>query len=623
LSDGVDASDVVVVYETRTQIDVLELALRARNVPFLRLASSGFYDQFDVRDVLTIVRAVRNPLDDLAVASALAGPLANLTYGALARVLEQAGVGRGDAARNREGDPQRQSVLEVAASMDDDAARLASHIQRLRTIERTASIVEVIEYIVTQPEIELGAASTELGVQRLANMRQLVALAAEARQVGIGDCARFLEYVDAQRRFRKVGEASIADEATGAIRLMSIHASKGLEFDHVFFVKSDQITRSVPPGKPPTPLLDGDGVLHIPAPSEDGPIRDTGALEQLRAVDQQAHDEERMRKAYVAMTRAKSHLYVSGVHDPVAEHIEEHETTFSLDVDPAGSPLTWIADRMQIDLGSRAIGDELHEQLVVRRGPAGEVTVLAHKHGRVEHALSEQLIAPDQHALLDATNHRLDNDATHALSQALAEAVTQVRDREIRLADGTRIHDALARLMTDAVERGVAFDQLTQEGRTPWLTPRTSARLTPVAASEVFTRLVALHARAEVAWIAPFGAVTTSRSADGIPIVADAQLVDDGRIDVLAVLPDGRWWIVDWKVTLPELAADAWQAHGAQLTRYAVAARQGGAVGAVLSLVDISHPSRVHTWDGSALDVSNVGRRAPAMPMQLSALPAT
>ncbi|MCW2928949.1 MAG: nuclease superfamily, partial [Thermoleophilia bacterium] len=156
--------------------------------------------------------------------------------------------------------------------------------------------------------------------------------------------------------------------------------------------------------------------------------------------------------------------------------------------------------------------------------------------------------------------------------------------------------------------------------REPWLTERTVARLQPIVDTQVFSRLVARGARAEVPWLASFGTSIASPASEGVRVVADARDVDAGRIDALAILPDGRWWVVDWKVSLDDAAADAWHEHGRQLTRYAVAARRAGAPGCVLTLASLGASPVVHSWDGSELDVTDLDFRAPEMP-QLHPIP--
>ncbi|MCW2926339.1 MAG: UvrD/REP helicase, partial [Thermoleophilia bacterium] len=590
---GAAAKDIVAVFESGWEIDRFERALRNLGVPTLRAASTGYYDQTDVRDVLDVLRAVRNPLDDLAVTSVLAGPLGARSYGALTELLADAGIRRGEHHRRR-AQADRPSLLDAAASSSDEAIREAARlVGELAELERGSSVTHVIERIVGLPQFELAAAQRVDGVQRLANLRQLVVLAAEAGRVGVASVARFLDYVDAQRRFRKLGEASIADEASGAVRLMTIHASKGLEFEHVFYVKADAVLSSGgPPGSIPAPIVDEAGVVHVAVPSSDGPMRDTAALEQLRSLEQLQHHEERMRKAYVAMTRAKTRLYVSAPVDRGAIDAARSDALAAVGVgsahehvDAAHAPMQWI--RTTLGAWNHA-PDRLHDSgLVAIDGRAARGREpLGGDDARTVHAMRPALCDLDALGIAAPVDLAAGEGAPDpfALRTSLAASVLAARDRELRLADGTRLHDAMARLLEEAARGTVDQAGLLVADREPWLTERTVARLQPIVDTQVFSRLVALGARAEVPWLASFGASIASPASEGVRVVADARDVDAGRIDALAILPDGRWWVVDWKVSLDDAPADAWHEHGRQLTRYAVAARRAGAPGCVLTL---------------------------------------
>lgn len=615
VTEGVAPGDIVLVYETSTHLERFEAALRELGVPTLRAASTGYYDQLDVRDVLTVLRVVRNPLDDLAVAAFLSGPFARLGYGELAELLHAAGIRRGEGSRTK--DPERRSLLELAmASGDPRLVHAASVVEELRQVEQRESVVEVVERIVAAPEFELAAAADVDGIQRLANLRHLVSLAVAARRVGVGDAARFLDYVDAQRRFQGLGDASVADETSGAVRLMTIHASKGLEFPHVFYVKGDGVMGPTRPGDTPGPLLDEHGALHVAAPSESGPLRDTGAMALLRDAEVELHHRERMRKAYVAMTRAKTKLYVSAAVDRVAEDqaCAESAAAGAPLISYVDAPVRWIRSTLAAWDHAVAAPTILDRVIVDGRAAAGRAE------RRSPHAAAP-VSAPEPRC--DVTRLFLDGEAEpeapvaadpHALRQALTAAVASARDRERRLADGTRIHDALARLLDAAVHGELPREELLRPGREPWLTERTAARLAPVVATETFQRLVELRARPEVPWLASFGAIIPSAAAEGVRVVADADLVDAGRMDVLAVLPDGRWWIVDWKVSLDASSDDAWHEHGRQLSRYAVAAHRAGAPGSLVTLASLANEPVIHTWDSSSLGVAATRSRVPAPP---------
>src|SRR5690606_27625399 len=91
----------------------------------------------------------------------------------------------------------------------------------------------------------------------------------------------------------------------------------------------------------------------------------------------------------------------------------------------------------------------------------------------------------------------------------------------------------------------------------------------------------------------------------GAEVAASVDDVDAGRIDALAVLDDGSWWIVDWKSTLPEAAEAALAEHRDQLERYAGVARSSGAPDVTITLVALDEPdARAWSWRIDALGVA-------------------
>jgi ATP-dependent exoDNAse (exonuclease V) beta subunit len=279
-----------------------------------------------------------------------------------------------------------------------------------------------------------------------------------------------------------------------------------------------------------------------------------------------------------------------------------------------GGALSWLRDALGLDpfLGGP------HEQSLVLDGLVQLDTNSAREvprdvwHGHVPAtALAVPLTLPAAH-VQELTRPETTPDP-HALQAALRDAVSSARSDEWRQLDGTRVHDAVARLL-DAARSGVAVEQLLDPERGPWLTDAVRLRLEPVVASDAFRRLVALGARTEVPYVVGTGATIESRVLPGVDVAASVADVDSGRIDALAVLPDGTWWVVDWKSKLPIDPTAAWHEHGDQLRRYAHAAAAAGAPGTIVTLVPLDRAADAVTWSLAS---------ASAAPTQRAGLPAS
>lgn len=581
--DGADPGSIALLYARGTGVDHYERALRAWGLPVLRDASSGFYDQRDVRDVLALLALVRNRRDDHAALAALAGPVARLDWTQLGELAQ--------ASRERQ-----VSLLDAASASEHDGARMLADLVSELTIDaQRSTLVQLVARIVRMPRLELGASIEPDGAVRVANLRRLVELAASAAQVGVRDVSGFLEFVASQRNDARVGEASIADEHAGAIRLMTIHASKGLEFPHVFVIEAAarDIARS---GSVPTPRVDASGIVHVALPKPDGRCVATPTLERLKDDDTAAEREESLRLWYVAMTRARTHLYVTGRWNFVPTR--------------SGSPramagaLAWLRDALELpdDLGgadrtSRTLDGLVQIDTCPPRLEARPVLDSRRDTARLAAGVDFAEHGPGTGTPVAA--HTTDAADPAVLRSMLRDSVLGGRTAEWRQLEGTRLHDAVARLL-DAARAGTPLDQLLDPEHGPWLTDTMRERLAPVVESAPFTRLVELGARSEVPYVARVGGRVGSRAVPGHDVAASVADVDAGRIDALAVFEDGRWWIVDWKSTLPDTAAQALVRHGEQLGRYAHVATATGAAGVVVTLVALDDPSRAWSWSVSA-----------------------
>ncbi|MCZ4496229.1 MAG: hypothetical protein JWM25_812, partial [Thermoleophilia bacterium] len=568
--------DIAVLYRTKTHAAVYERAIRAWGIPVLRTASDGYYDQRDVRDALALLALVRNRGDDGAALAALAGPVGNLAWSELDHVAQTA----------RE---HGSTLLQAAAQSDlAGARRVHAVLDELTHVIDGSSLVQLVARVVQLPELELGAAAQVDGAVRLANLRRLVELAASASEIGVADVAGLLEFVDAQRRGAKVGEASIADESLGAVRLLTVHASKGLEFPYVFVVEAAGPT-TPPSGAVPEPLLDEHGIVHVALPAVDGRPQRTPIHEELRELHNEAEQAELRRLWYVALTRAEKRLVISG----------RWNFTPKVDGSPrsVGGHLAWLAPAFGAAApfgGPDHVSSVLDGMVVLDTRAASRVPEPVWQRPDADATLAEPLELPP--VRLPATEvGKPDAPDPHALRERLRSHVVEGGSQEWRQLDGTRLHDAVARLI-DAARSGVAIAALLDPEQGPWLTDRVRERLAPVVASAVFGQLVELGARSEVPYVSSSGGTVESRVAPGVEIARELSSVDAGRFDALARTPDGGWWVVDWKTTLPADPEDAWQAHGSQLERYAATLLATGADQVETTLVSLADPSITATW---------------------------
>ncbi|MEZ5074336.1 MAG: UvrD-helicase domain-containing protein [Solirubrobacterales bacterium] len=387
--EGVPPASMVLLLRAYTHVDAYAEALELAGLDPYVVGGRGYWSSQQVGDALCLLACVANPLDDEALLGALASPAAAISPDGLwmlrrvagrrhlwPAVEELAGAGRradGDAAAEpapagrdpeqaeRDAGPAERDArhaqrdLEQAgrdpeqakrdverAERDAEQARWAERLgagdrERLAGFHETlvglragAALLpldELVERTLEAFGYDLAALLMSDGLRRAANLRKLVRLAAEFEAHEGRDLRAFLEQAaDRAALGGREAEAAVAAEEHDGIRVMTVHAAKGLEFECV--AVADLGRKLCSGGQPPSLRIAFDGA---PAASPGGaePPRiglrlaraaassiDLAGYRELNDAAADAEAEESSRLAYVATSRARSRLLLSGTVDP-------------------------------------------------------------------------------------------------------------------------------------------------------------------------------------------------------------------------------------------------------------------------------------------------------------------
>lgn len=190
----------------------------------LHVERGGFYDSAEISDLLSLLRLADNPLQDVPCIAVLRSPMVGCTLDELAEI-RLAGPGHFWFATNRASAPDSR-VDGVARQKIEKFLKRFAHWRKLA---RQASLSECLEAILAETHYDDWLLSRPRGAQRRANVQRLLHLAEQFDSFQRQGLFRFLRFVDAQREIEAEPEvAPLAEE--NAVRLMSIHQSKGLEF---------------------------------------------------------------------------------------------------------------------------------------------------------------------------------------------------------------------------------------------------------------------------------------------------------------------------------------------------------------------------------------------------------
>ena len=272
-----------VLYRGHSHRDKLVDALKAAKIPFV-IKNLSILSHRLVRDLIAYLRLLDQTSDDVACARVLAMPAWGLQPEDLVRLLERTKKGKGvslwDTMLASRGEPP-------FSSGGRDLRALADLITGLRKKSRQMTAVELFDELAEKLEIgSTVAAEDRKYFDRLAQFVREWQPKSETQR--LKEFVEYLDYFD-----QAGGKINLEQESGDAVQLMTVHAAKGLEFEHVYVLRV--IQRGFPAGEKPR-------VLEFPA-------------ELMKEEQPQGsfHIQEERRLFYVAVTRAKTRLTLNTV----------------------------------------------------------------------------------------------------------------------------------------------------------------------------------------------------------------------------------------------------------------------------------------------------------------------
>jgi ATP-dependent exoDNAse (exonuclease V) beta subunit len=330
--------EIVLLFAAGTDAEWYEDELRRAGLPTYRATGKGYFGQQQVVDLLMYLRLLHNRYDDTALLAVLASPFVGVSNDALALL-------RRVASRRPLFAGLEHALPPGLAARDERLLRaFRQRYDRLVEAMPRLSLERLCEQIVAEHDYDLAVLAQWDGRRRYANLRKLARLARSYEELRGPDVEGFVRFVAEQEAIgTREMEAVAEEEGADAVRLLTIHAAKGLEFKVV--IVADAGRDRVPPS--PDEILalpDGRFGFRVADPVT---AKHRGAFdyEAVKEARQHAERAERLRLYYVALTRAKERLIVSGSVDLGSER-------------EAPTPIAWVLDRLDADAELAAAGDE-------------------------------------------------------------------------------------------------------------------------------------------------------------------------------------------------------------------------------------------------------------------------
>lgn len=288
-------------------------ALSERGIPVFSPETGGFFEAAEISFILSLLRVLDNPVQDIPLAAVMLSPLFGFSAGELADI-------RASAKERLEAGETEPLYRSVAVSADEGSKKAAAFLKKIESLCRlslTLSAGELVRRVCEETGFDAVVGAMPDGERRRLNVGLLCDYAEKYEAAGNLGLSGFIRFIDkVARTSGDLATAARPSENADIVRIMTVHQSKGLEFpiciladmQHAFNERDN--TESV--------LISSSAGLGMKRRTEDGiSVYDTASRRATVITSERMGRSEEMRVLYVALTRAKENLVmVTSVPNP-------------------------------------------------------------------------------------------------------------------------------------------------------------------------------------------------------------------------------------------------------------------------------------------------------------------
>lgn len=288
-------------------------ALSERGIPVFSPETGGFFEAAEISFILSLLRVLDNPVQDIPLAAVMLSPLFGFSAGELADI-------RASAKERLEAGETEPLYRSVAASADEGSKKAAAFLKKIESLRRlslTLSADELVRRVCEETGFDAIVGAMPDGERRRLNIGLLCDYAEKYEAAGNLGLSGFIRFIDkVARTSGDLATAARPSENADIVRIMTVHQSKGLEFPICIFADMQHAfnerdnTESV--------LISSSAGLGMKRRTEDGiSVYDTASRRAAVITSERMGRSEEMRVLYVALTRAKENLVmVTSVPNP-------------------------------------------------------------------------------------------------------------------------------------------------------------------------------------------------------------------------------------------------------------------------------------------------------------------
>ena len=257
INKGIDYKDIAVLYRTNAQSRVLEEEMLKENLPYRIIGSINYYSRKEIKDLLAYLRLIHNSRDNVSLLRVINTPKRGIGLKTIENLTEKA-------------DQEETSIYEAISSGKE--LEFKNLIERLKEVSQNITLTELIDKVLDASGLkqELESEGTLEAEVRLENLEEFKSITKNfEEQEGLVSLEEFLLETSL------VSDVEEYRNDPNRISLMTVHSVKGLEFKEVFVVGLEE-----------------------------------GIFPHMNSLMESSDVEEERRLMYVAITRAKDHLYL-------------------------------------------------------------------------------------------------------------------------------------------------------------------------------------------------------------------------------------------------------------------------------------------------------------------------
>lgn len=364
-------SDILVLFRsTKGNADILMDELTSQGIPCYFERQTGYFDALEVREILEYLSIIDNPHQDIPLAATLKSMFGMIDDSDLA-VIRAVSTERNDLYSD---------VINYIETHDNELAdkldAFINKFMRYRKMSLYTSICELITNIIEETGYDEYVMALPAGERRSANISMLKEKALEYENGSYKGLFNFVRYIEKIKKYEiDSGEASTVSGNENVVNIMSIHKSKGLEYPIVFICNiNGQFNMMDSKQRVLIHKKLGVGLDYI---DKDTRIKEKCIYKSAIAIQQQIETkQEELRILYVAMTRAKEKLIITGsgisdskYKDYLAQRLADSEHVEKIKLIKSAS----LMDVLGYSLGSNRCFKEIYELFETYMNPSNRM----------------------------------------------------------------------------------------------------------------------------------------------------------------------------------------------------------------------------------------------------------